>query len=514
MFWADQLAEDVKDKGFQWIDDGWTASGYAHIGSLRGLIIHDAVKKALDAHKIKSNYTFIIDDFDPMDGLPIYLDAEKYLPYMGMPMRSIPSEIEGKSLADFFAENFIETMKIVGAKPEMISAYELYTSGKMDKAIKLALDDAEKIRDIYKKIGRSDKGHDWYPFNPVCPKCGKIGTTKTIGWDGKEVTFVCEPEMVDWATGCSYKEKISPFGGNGKLPYKVEWPAKWMTIGVTIEGEGKDHSAATGTRDVGNHIAKEIFNYKPPYDIPYEFFLLDGKKMSGSKGLGANARDIAELLPPEITRFMMIRNPKRAIEFNPSGVTIPNLFDEYDKAILAYNDPQTHTDLAKVAEYSQKEGKPFTGFRPRFIKLAYSIQLPRVDVYKEAEDEKGSPLDDSERNEIKRRIAYAEKWLTNFAPEQFKFEVSEIIPQNLSLSSEQKNFLGDLADKFSECGWEGQEIHEIIHSTKKITNINPKDAFSAIYFIFLGKDFGPQAGWFLSSLERDFVLNRISEAIK
>ena len=510
MFWADQIAEDVKNKGFQWIDDGWTASGYAHIGSLRGLIIHDAVKKALDAHKIKSNFTFIIDDFDPMDGLPIYLDAEKYLPYMGMPMRSIPSEIKGKSLADFFAQDFMKTMQIVGAKPKMISAYELYVSGKMDKAIKLALDNVEKIRDIYKKIGRSDKGHDWYPFHPVCPKCGKIGTTKTIEWDGEEVTFVCEPEMVDWATGCSYKGKISPFGGTGKMPYKVEWPAKWMTI----EGAGKDHSAATGTRDVGNHIAREIFNYQPPYDIPYEFFLLDGKKMSGSKGLGANAKDIAELLPPEITRFMMIRNPKRTIEFNPSGVTIPNLFDEYDKAILAYKDPQTHPDLAKVAEYSQTEGKPFTGYRPRFAKLAYSIQLPRVDVYKEAEAEKGTPLDTNEKNEIKRRIAYAEKWLTNFAPEQFKFEVSKSMPQDISLSSEQKNFLSSLAQKLNKGEWNGHEIHEIIHDTKKVTNIDPKEAFSAIYVIFLGKNFGPKAGWFLGSLEKEFVLYRIFEAIK
>ena len=297
------------------------------------------------------------------------------------------------------------------------------------------------------------------------------------------------------------------------MPYRIEWPAKWKVLGITVEGEGKDHSAATGTRDMGNHVAREVFSIEPPYDIPYEFFLFEGKKMSGSKGLGANAKDVAELLPPEITRFMMIRNYKRAIEFNPKGATIPTLFDEYDKAILAYKGETDFPDLAKVAEYSQKEGKPFTGYRPRFIKIAYSIQLPRVDIFKDAETEKGSPLTNEEKHEITIRIAYAEKWLTNFAPEQFKFQVKEAAPE-VSLSEDQKRFLENFEKELQTTDWNGQEIHERLHAIKNSFNISPKDAFSAIYMIFLGKDSGPQAGWFISSLDKDFVLKRLREALK
>ena len=41
-------------------------------------------------------------------------------------------------------------------------------------------------------------------------------------------------------------------------------------------------------------------------------FLLGGKKMASSKGIGAKAFDLANVYPPEITRFLMLRtHPKQ-----------------------------------------------------------------------------------------------------------------------------------------------------------------------------------------------------------
>ena len=48
-----------------------------------------------------------------------------------------------------------------------------------------------------------------------------------------------------------------------------------------------------------------------------------------------------------------------------------------------------------------------------------------------------------------------------------------------------------------------EEIHGKLHELK---------AFKEIYLIFLGKDHGPKAGWFLASLSREFVLRRLQEA--
>jgi lysyl-tRNA synthetase class 1 len=38
-------------------------------------------------------------------------------------------------------------------------------------------------------------------------------------------------------------------------------------------------------------------------------------------------------------------------------------------------------------------------------------------------------------------------------------------------------------------------------------------AFPAVYYTFLGKEKGPKAGYLFSYLDKDFVLNRLSEVI-
>ena len=52
---------------------------------------------------------------------------------------------------------------------------------------------------------------------------------------------------------------MSPFDGRGKLPWKLEWVAKWVTFPVTIEGAGKDHSTKGGSRDVSEACLRAIY---------------------------------------------------------------------------------------------------------------------------------------------------------------------------------------------------------------------------------------------------------------
>ena len=66
-----------------------------------------------------------------------------------------------------------------------------------------------------------DLPKNWHPFQVICPKCSKVGATLVTGWDGEEVSFECQPNKVEWAQGCGHKSKISPFGGTGKLLWKV-----------------------------------------------------------------------------------------------------------------------------------------------------------------------------------------------------------------------------------------------------------------------------------------------------
>src|SRR5206468_4318514 len=120
---------------------------------------------------------------------------------------------------------------------------------------------------LYKK----PKADTWYPFNVVCENCKKVGTTQVYKWDGEFVYYKCHPEIVAWAKGCEHEGKISPFNGNGKFPWKIEWPAKWKALGITVEGAGKDHMSEGGSHDFAAQICKRVLHYEVPYPLPYEF---------------------------------------------------------------------------------------------------------------------------------------------------------------------------------------------------------------------------------------------------
>src|SRR4029078_2596521 len=167
--------------------------------------------------------------------------------------------------------------------------------------------------------------------------CGKVGTTIVTEWDGERVRFECRPDLVTWAHGWGTTGWISRFGGNAKRPWNLEWAAQWSLFGVTIEPNGKDLSTAGGSRDRSDAIAREGLESEPPLNVRYEFLNIGGKKMSTSKGRGAAAHTIAEVVPPEQLRFLFLRpRPNQAIQLDPDGTdAIPRLFDEFDRYAAA-----------------------------------------------------------------------------------------------------------------------------------------------------------------------------------
>ena len=81
--------------------------------------------------------------------------------------------------------------------------------------------------------------------------------------------------------------------------------------------------------------------------------------MSSSKGLGSSAREMINLLPPEILRFLLVRTPyQKAIDFNPDGNTIPDLFDEYDRCAGEWFKHKRKSPFGRIFELSQTNGLP------------------------------------------------------------------------------------------------------------------------------------------------------------
>jgi lysyl-tRNA synthetase class 1 len=115
---------------------------------------------------------------------------------------------------------------------------------------------------------------------------------------------------------------------------------------------------------------------------------------------------------------------------------------------------------------------------------------------------------------LRGRIKYTKVWLENYAPDEYKFEMTEKIPEGAKeLSSEQKEYLGGVAKLF-EKSVDTDSLQVALYDLSKQLKINPKDAFAAIYLAFIGKTHGPRAGTLLTNFGKEKVIARITSIMK
>ncbi len=546
VYWTDKVAKDVKERvennptlkkiveehGYIVYDEK-TPSGKIHIGSARGWIIHDCIAKSMRKAGMNAKFVLSSDDMDPFDAIPKFLDKEKYEKYLGKPIIHVPSPIEGyKHYGDYFFRQCTDKFDEIGIEAELESTAQRYVNGDFNKAIKIVLDNTEKIQKIYKRIYGKSVGTKKLPFNPICEKCGSIGTTVAYEWDPERevVKYRCVPDLVDWAKGCGHEGEISPYNGNGKLPWKVEWAAKWPTIGVVYEVAGKDHFTLGGSRSIAVAIACEVFNYPPPYPSTcenigkgYEFFLVGGKKMSTSKGLGSSFVDMFDILPAYMLRFLMVKSrPTATIDFTPEGNTIPLLFDEFEKTERIYFgleevDERTKHNAKRVYELSTireiPEQKPF---RLSFDFASMIVQvLPNENRMERVKDilKRSGQLDRElahfEKRNLEEILKYVEIWIKDFAPENVKIKVLDLVSKDIidKLSEEQKKSI-KMFGEFLKIDRSDQEIwSEIMNIVNRVEIKLPK-IFQAAYLVLLGKTRGPRLVPFIQTLDKEFVMKR------
>ncbi len=103
--------------------------------------------------------------------------------------------------------------------------------------------------------------------------------------------------------------------------------------------------------------------------------------------------------------------------------------------------------------------------------------------------------------------------MKNFAPDEVKFEVKKKLPK-INFSEKEKKFLSNLKENLLKVKWEAENIHKAIYDEAEKEKMQISDAFRTIYQVILDKEKGPRAGYFLSNLDKDFVLKRFEEAVK
>jgi lysyl-tRNA synthetase, class I len=524
MFWADELAARLS--GPQVLNDSKTPSGTVHVGSLRGPVINDVIVRATRAAGMEATYLYGVDDLDPMDAQAL-LTPDAIEAAMGRPLAHVPdpSGDGHDSYARHFAGLFLDTFGRLGVTPDRVYwMSEVYAAGEMDEYIRVALDRAAVVRDIYRRVANVRHPDEWHPLSVICENCGRVGTTIVTAWDGERVHYECRADLVAWATGCGQAGDVSPFGGRAKLPFNVDWAAKWSLFGVTIEPNGKDLGTKGGARDRSEAIAREVFEREPPLNVVYEFLNIGGRKMSTSKGRGAAAHHIVEVLPPEQLRLLFLRpRYNQAIDFDPDGTdAIPRIFDESDRIAAAVAGHEVKGELpadpdrlfaASLVDPRGDMAVAAANYRPPFAHLALLLQVPGVEPSAAFAVEKGAPLTADERGLLRERADAARAWLESYAPDSARIQVQEAVPPAVAgLSPEQRDYLGALAHALASAAWAGDTLQAEIFRVAQERDLKAGQAFAALYAAFLGRSSGPRAGALLAAQDRDFVIGRLREA--
>ena len=502
MHWADAFVQDLS--GHQTVSTGISPSGPIHVGNMREIVTGDLIYRAAVDRGLDTRFIYMCDDMDPLRKVYPFLD-QKYAAYVGWPLCRIPAPEGDGTYSEYFLRPFLDTLEVVGIEVEVIRAADLYRKGILAKAIDLVLTHQERVKQILEEIsGRAiEKG--WSPYNPICTKCGKITSTSVISYEYPYVEYTCK---------CGNTGRADIRTDQGKLPWRIEWPAKWMSMPVTIEPFGKDHGAPGGSYDTGKAIVEEIFGVPAPKPMTYERILLKGKGvMHSSTGVVIPASDMVHFAPPQILRFLIARSqPERHIDFDPAAGLL-NLIDEYEKYRNMYFGLEKAQDgdsrrIYELSRIREEEPGETVGFRHL---------LTLVQIYSDEDKllmalKRGGYDRDEITPELRNEIEIAKSWLARYGPDQMRFA---LLPDNspVTLSEKEKNLLAEFVEAAGEIEWSPEKIHDTIHALIKDNGMEAGAGFAAFYKTLIGKERGPRLGYFLSNLDSSWVIGRLRSVL-
>ena len=525
MHWSDVVAQRLSQRGPKHIvSTGITPSGEFHIGHLREILTGDMIAKAARKAGLDVEFVFIVDSADPLRKVYSFLD-DSYAQYIGHQLKQIPPPngqgqpdmgrfSQGISYADHFLEPFKKALQQIDVHPRFIDNFEAYASGKFAEAARIACNNADKIREIIERVSSRELSEDWFPWNPIDSK-GSIDGIRVTGW---------EDPLVSWVDSDGNEGVSDVTKGEGKLPWRIDWPAKWAWIGVTMEPFGKDHGAAGGSYDTGKEIV-ELFSQEAPVDLTYEWISLRGQgAMSSSSGNTIGPLEALSLVPPEILRYLVASTkPNKAIEFD-AGMRLVNLADEFERTTardfsiemqkeglsrrqtVAIEDAKTALELSLISPNGETSPVTF-----RHLALLAQTKSKDEDVWASLglEGAIPQPMND--------RLQRMRTWVqSRHFPDELRITILNQPNQDAIALLDEDNLklLPGLIEALRDCDWEAASIQTSISSTAKKHEMSPRHAYRALYLCIMGTERGPRLPTILTELNQEDILHILSACLQ
>lgn len=506
MHWVEVEARKLLELGSEHtIATGISPSGPIHVGNMREILTGDLLRRGVLDRGGSAKLLYIADSFDPLRKVYPFLD-ESWKQHTGKPLSVLPSPSgTHDSYAEEFLEPFLGVVKELGVVWETLRADKMYAEGRYADTIRIAIREREPMAKVLGEVSKRDMPVGWWPYQPLCSECQRFVKDPPTGFDDPVVTYSCR---------CGHQGESRIDKAEGKLYWRVDWPARWVHLGITCEPFGKDHASPTGSYATGKAVIEGFFDRPAPHPVTYEWIQLKGKgSMSSSKGIAVTAQDLLEITPREVFRFLISwYNKDKGIDFEPVKF-LPNFVDEYDRVerwAVGAEPPPDRKAKDSIYAYQLAHLGPIPTTLPEQVNyqhLAILVQIAGTEERIPAILKDRFGLDRVPDPLLDRAVA-VHYWVAKYAPPEVRFTLQRGL-MHFRNPPGGLGFLKRLHEKLSTCEWEAQAIHDAIYATE-IGDLPKKDMFRLIYNLFLDQDRGPRLGAFLKEMERDFVLKRVA----
>lgn len=507
MQWLNTIVDGIvksRPNGEILIESGGSPSGTHHLGHMRELITCDAVFLELMRRGCMARHIYFSDNLDGLRKVPVDVPAE-FDQYLGMPLCDIPSpDGKAESYGEYFTAQLKRASASLGIEVEFISSHEKYRSGFFVPAIERSLERLSAARGALESISGRKLEDAWSPIQIMENRRLKKRQFVAIDTYTKTLTY---------HDGDGIDQSIRYDSGEVKLDWRLDWPGRWWLLSVAAEPFGRDHASAGGSYDTGVQIMQDVYEAPAPFPIPYDFINLAGdtKKMSASKGTGLDAEEGVSIMPPEVVRYLVLRvPPKKRIYFDPvTGVV--RLMDEYAALVAKPDKTPDEEQLLYICTRGGAIERSVSQVPFSHLVAAYQASLRNpaktLDVIRRSEY---LGVANMEETIILRELQFIEAWLDKRAPDDVKFSLREQITE-AEFSAKERKFFAELAEKVASApkDADGEYFHLALYTFKDSLGMAPKEIFSALYRLIIGKESGPRAGYFLSILPRDWLLLRL-----
>jgi len=291
---------------------------------------------------------------------------------------------------------------------------------------------------------------------------------------------------------------------------------RWAFEKVDFEPGGKDHSSQGGSFTTAKEIVTEIYDWKPPMYLQYDFVSIKGMggKMSSSKGNLVTVNDVLEVYEPEMVRWIFASyktNTDFALSFDLDVVKNYEDFDRMERLAfgLEAGNEKKVAMAKRVYELSQIGEPPASmPFQPAFRHLCNVLQINDQDVKRARGFYNNEIKNERDERRFLERAQRAAYWIENSAPEEFKFSLNSS-PVKMEMSEKEMSFIKTL-NEYLSTQWneipDDKALHEKMYEMINALELAPMEVFTLLYKKLINLEKGPKLAGFIRTIGQERVV--------